>query len=77
MGKIILFEINLQNSSSVYHKGDIINGTVNIDLQVPMELLGINLHFRGRASVASRNKYGTNIDYYFLDEKRTIWGDGN
>ncbi|RDD40082.1 Arrestin domain-containing protein 3 [Trichoplax sp. H2] len=77
MGKLTLFEIQLENPKANYYKGDIINGTIKIQIQVAMPALGLSIRLRGRASAASRSKHGCNVDHYFLDEKQTIWGDAS
>ncbi|CAG5121161.1 unnamed protein product, partial [Candidula unifasciata] len=51
MSELNIFEISFSNISGFYHVDSILQGQVTVELNEPMKLRGITLHFEGKAYV--------------------------
>ncbi|CAL1530392.1 unnamed protein product [Lymnaea stagnalis] len=68
MEKLDVFEIILTNMTGVYHDGDILEGQVILELNKPMQMRGIKLHYTGEASVHWSEKNTDNEDDMFTKQ---------
>ena len=78
--KISNFKINFGDNCNAYYTSDTINGSVEIDLNVPIAIRGIRIRFRGESYVCWQNRksHGNfeNIKHHksYWNQLFTIWG---